>query len=195
MLKTGSKIALYAVLFALLFASAVGLFASTLGVRAAETPAEATKAVKISIDTQSSAFTDSETGIGGLQDDDYVVFGVSPLPIMVSTVDRSLKNDALGTWWNAWGEVEFTYDFWSPTPIAGMGGVNFENGDYTTVPNASIVDDKGYTSTCTDAAHWRTLPYVPSEGQRFARQRYDRNVLYQLQVAFCGVERHRRFVR
>ena len=151
MLKTGSKIALYAVLFALLFASAVGLFASTLGVRAAETPAEATKAVKISIDTQSSAFTDSETGIGGLQDDDYVVFGVSPLPIMVSTVDRSLKNDALGTWWNAWGEVEFTYDFWSPTPIAGMGGVNFENGDYTTVPNASIVDDKGYTSTCTDA--------------------------------------------
>lgn len=108
-----------------------------------ETPASVTNAIKITIDTESDAF---KTDVAKVGSDTKIVFGVSPLP-SVNDTGSALKNNDLGTWWNAWGEVTVSYDFWSPTLLAGMGGVNFYLGNYLAIDNADLVDQNGYTSS------------------------------------------------
>lgn len=107
-----------------------------------ETTKDVTKAIKITIDADSETF---KTDVEKVGNDTKIVFAVSPLPA-VNDTGNALKNNALGEWWNAWGTVTVSYDFYSPTLLAGMGGVNFYLDNYTVLNNSELVDQNGYTS-------------------------------------------------
>ncbi|MBQ7164649.1 MAG: InlB B-repeat-containing protein [Clostridia bacterium] len=108
----------------------------------------AEKAICITLDTESAGFA---SGTDGLNPTDSVAFAVMPFPVVNDTLD-ALKNDALGEWWNGFGNVEISYDFYSDAFMPGMDGVCiFVGSDPWIIGNSDYTDDAGNHVTVQSA--------------------------------------------